>query len=292
MSPDSVVHISHDAAGARLDPATRAELTALADVTVQLHQGGYGDFSHVDRYLAAVDWLVDDGVAVDWLVNLTGQDYPLRPLAGCEEELASSGADGFLEYWPALGPDSHWGAAKARSRYYFRHRRLAPLSPRAARVLRPLQLVNRVQPLVRVHTSYGLAVGRRVRTPFGPDLALHGGSAYASLSWPAVAYLRQFLRDRPDVVAHFRHTLSPEEALPQTVLVSSGQFRLVPDCKRYFDFSGTRFNRSKVLTHADLPRALASGAHFGRKFDEDAHPGVLDALDAMLATPGQRRVGP
>ena len=27
-----------------------AELRALPDVVVQFHDGGYGDFSHVDRY--------------------------------------------------------------------------------------------------------------------------------------------------------------------------------------------------------------------------------------------------
>lgn len=255
----------------------------MADVQVQYHRGGYGDFSHVDRYLAAVDWLVADGVRVDWIVNMTGQDYPVMPLERAEAEVVGSGADGFMEHWPALGPDSHWGAHKARSRYHFRHGRRYPLSPRAQRVLRPVQLLNRLQPAVRAHVSYGFVLGRRVRTPFGPGLVLHGGSAYSILSWPAVSYLRAFLADRPDVVEHFRHTLSPEEAIFQTVLASSGRFTLVNDPKRYFDFSATRFNHAKVLRLDDLPRVYASGAHFARKFDGDAHPEVLDAVDAHLA---------
>jgi hypothetical protein len=287
MSPHSVVHISHDANGATLD--TRA-LALLADVHVQLHPGGYGDFSHVDRHLLAIDWLATEGIHVDWLVNLTGQDYPLVHLADAEAELASSGADGFLEYWPALGPQSHWGVHRARSRYYFRHRHVMPLSLRAKRVLRPVQVVNRLQPFVRVHVAYGLVVGRRVRTPFGPDLVLHGGSAFMSLTWPTALYLRDFLRRRPDVVSHFRHTLSPVEAITQTVLANAPGLRLVPDPKRYFDFTHSQFNHPKTLTAEDLPRALASGAHFGRKFDADAYPETLDALDAHLAalSPAQR----
>jgi Core-2/I-Branching enzyme len=279
-SPNSVVHVSHDVNGDQVDVA---ELQSLSDVVVQHHRGGYGDFSHVDRYMAAVDWLQAEGVKVDWLVNITGQDYPLRPLADSEAELVGSGADGFMEYWDALGPQSHWPAARVRSRYHFRHRRLMPLSPGAKRRLRPLQALNRVQPLVRVHVSYGLAVGVRARTPFGPDLRLHGGSAYASLSWPVVEYLRDYFERRPDVVAHFRHTLSPEESVFQTIACSSGQFNLVPDCKRYFDFEGSEFNHPKTLTAEDLPRALASGAHFGRKFDLERDPDVLELLDAHLA---------
>jgi hypothetical protein len=228
--------------------------------------------------------LVANAVQVDWLINLTGQDYPLRPLAASEAELVSSGADGFMEHWPAYGPQSHWPARLVRSRYHFRHYRLARLPSPAQRLLRPVQALNRIQPLVRVHVAYGLAIGRPVRPPFGTgtELTLCGGSAYSSLSWPAVAYLRDYLRVRPDVVAYFRRSLSPEEVVFQTVLVSSGRFRLVPDCKRYFDFSQSRLNHPKLLTTEDLPRALASGAHFGRKFDADSHPEVVDALDAHL----------
>ncbi|HEU4421598.1 MAG TPA: beta-1,6-N-acetylglucosaminyltransferase [Pilimelia sp.] len=279
-SPNSVVHISHDANGAQLDATA---LTSMPDVTVQFHEGGYGDFSHVDRYMAAVDWLHAEGVKVDWLVNITGQDYPVRPLGECEAELIESGADGFMEHWDAFGPDSHWPPRRVRSRYHFQHRRLMPLSATAKRILRPVQALNRVQPLARVHVSYGLVVGRRAATPFGTDLRLHGGSAYSSLSWPVVEYLKDYFERRPDVVAHFRRTLSPEESIFQTIVCSSGQFNLAPDCKRYFDFQGSEFNHPKVLTREDLPRALASGAHFARKFDYERDPELLDMLDAHLA---------
>lgn len=279
-SPHCFVHISHDRNGAPID---FTELRALSDVAVQWSDGGYGDFSHVDRYMAAVDWLNEEGVSVDWLVNITGQDYPIRPLGEAERELIDSGADGFMEYWDAFGPESHWPRHRVRSRYHFQHRRLVPLTPRAKRLLRPVQAINRVQPLVRVHVAYGLVVGRRARPPFGPDLRLHGGSAFASLRWPVVAYLREYFDRRPDVVSYFRRCLSPVEAVFQTILCSSGQFNLVPDCKRYFDFRGSRLNHPKTLTAADLPRALASGAHFARKFDYDRYPELLDQLDAHLA---------
>jgi hypothetical protein len=279
-SPNSVVHVSHDAKGAQLDVA---ELQSLPDVVVQHHDGGYGDFSHVDRYLSAVNWLQSEGVKVDWMVYITGQDYPLRPLRACEAELADSGADGFMEYWDAMGPESHWPRRRVISRYHFQHRRPWPLSPRGKRLLRPLQALNFVQPLVRVHVSYGLVVGRRARPPFGPDLRLHGGSAFWSLTWPVVEYLRDFGERRPDVMNYFRRTLSPVEAYAQTVICSSGEFTLVPDCKRYFDFRGSTFNHPKTLTAEDLPRAFASGAHFGRKFEIEADPALFDVLDKRLA---------
>src|ERR1700729_3290825 len=65
-NPDALVLISHDAAGTPLNvPALRA----LGNVHVTIERGGYGDFTHLDRYFAAVDWLDDNGVDYDWLEN-------------------------------------------------------------------------------------------------------------------------------------------------------------------------------------------------------------------------------
>lgn len=285
-SPDCVIHISHDMHGARLDVEA---LESHSDTHVEFHEGGYGDYSHVDRYLAGVDFLDRNGIEVDWFVNITGQDYPLVPLDQAEAELERSGMDGFMEYWDMYGPDSPWPATRVHSRYQFQHRRLRPLSADAKRRLRPIQALNRVQPFVRVHVSYGLVVGRRADSPFGPDkeLQLHGGSAFSSLRWPVVTYLRDYLGARPELVEYFRRTLSPVEAVFQTVLCSSPQFRsgelrLDPDCKRYFDFSQTEFNHPKDLTEEDLAPAIASGAHFARKFDYERRPELMDLLDRHL----------
>jgi hypothetical protein len=136
-----------------------------------------------------------------------------------------------------------------------------------------------VQPLVRVHVSYGLTVGIRRRSPFGPDFTLYGGSAYHSLSWPCVAYLREFCAAHPEILRYYARTLSPVESVVQTILVNSGRFRLADDCRRYFDFRGSTFNHPRFLGVGDLPRALASGADFARKIDD---PAVLDALDALV----------
>jgi hypothetical protein len=271
-SPDCLVHVSHDFASSPLD------LAGVPGVVVRAARGGYGDFSHVRRYLDAVEDLAPD--RPDWIVNITGQDYPIRPVAEAEAELAAGDADGYLEYFPALDPDrSAWPVRRARSRYLFRHRRLLALSPAAKRRLRPLQALNYVQPVLRVHVSYGLTVGIRRRSPFGPHFVLYGGSAYHSLSWPCVDYLREFCAARPEVLRYYEGTLSPVESLVQTILVNSGRFRLTGDCRRYFDFRGSTFNHPRFLGLEDLPRALASGADFARKIED---PAVLDALDARL----------
>lgn len=280
-SPGCVVIVSHDTAG---EPIDAAALRALGNVTVQYTQGGYGDFSHVDRYFDAIRYLRESGTSVDWLVNLAGQHYPLKPLAVIEDELGAAATDGFVQYFPAFGPGHHWPPRRSRSRYLFHHRRLAPLSPAWQRRLRPVQLLNRVQPLLRVHVGYGLTLGFRVRTPFGAGLRLYGGSSFMSLSWPVVEYLWQFRERRPDLSAYFRRTLSPEEAYFATALLNAGRFRFTNDKLRYFRFPKGGLNRSRTLGLADVDEAMASGAHFGGKFDMSVEPEAIARIDQFVRT--------
>jgi len=161
-SPDAIVLISHDKAGSALDVGC---LRALGNVHVFLERGGYGDFSHIDRYLAAVDWLDANGIDYDWLENLTGQDYPLRPIAEIEDALAAADTDGFLQYSPVfperVPSDADPGtpgytlvrAVDAATRYDYRHWRLGRPTLAKRHVMRPLMVLNFVQPWIRDRKS-------------------------------------------------------------------------------------------------------------------------------------------
>lgn len=288
-SPDSVVLISHDPAGLALD-TTRLE--TLPGVHVLTGQGGYGDFSHLDRYFAAVDWLDAHGVEFDWLENMTGQDYPLRPIADIESVLAHRDVDGYLQYAPVFPertpPHADWGAGPefrlcspfdTALRFDYRHRRVGRPSLAKQRWLRPLMLLNLVQPWFCVSLAFSTIGTRRRNTIFTENFICYGGSFFCTLSAACVHYARDFARDNPDMVAYFRTIPAPDEVFLQTVLVNSGKFRLMPDGKRYFDFSKSRNNHPRVLGVADLEKMLASGAHWARKFDTTYDEEVLDILD-------------
>lgn len=277
-SPNAVIHLSHDRRG---EQVSLSALASAGATHVQLDQGGYGDFTHVQRYLDAVQWLGTQP-PVEWVTNLTGSDYPLRPLREIEAELAGSPVDGYLEHHNILSPSSTWPQRRGVDRYRYQHRRVVQLSDTAARRLRPVMALNRVQPWLRVHVAYGLTVGLRHPLPPGrSSLRLYGGSAYSTLRWPVVADLLTLSRDR-DLLALFTRALSPEEAFVQTLLLNETSYVLVNDSRRFYDFSMTRQNHPRTLGVDDVAAALASGADFGRKFDMCRDPTVLDELDAAL----------
>ncbi|MGH3247617.1 MAG: hypothetical protein ACRDOI_15615 [Trebonia sp.] len=289
-SPDAIVLISHDAAGPALD---EPGLQALGNVHVLLDQGGYGDFSHLDRYLAAVDWLDANGVDYDWLENLTGQDYPLRPIAEIEDALAATHSDGFLLYSPVfperVPPGADRGAAgytlvravDAKSRYDYRHWRFGKPTSAKKHCMRPLMALNLVQPWIRVSNSYA-SVGVRRRTVFGPGFHCYGGSFFCTLRAECARYIRDYARANPDIVAFFRDTLAPEEVFLHSVLVNSGRFSLTPDYKRYIDWTGCTHTHPRTLGMEDLDKLLAADAHWARKLDLEKDAKLFDILDRRI----------
>jgi hypothetical protein len=297
-SPGAIVLISHDVAGPALDVTG---LQALGNIHVLLHEGGYGDFSHLDRYFAAVDWLDTNGVDYDWLENLTGQDYPLRPIAEIEEALAAADTDGFLLYSPVfprrVPADADQGAASytlvravdAAMRYDYRHWRLG--KPTAAKMhwMRPLMALNFIQPWIRVSNSYASIGLRRRRTVFGPDFHCYGGSFFCTLRAECARYVRDYARANPDMVAFFKGTLAPEEVFLHSVLVNSGEFRLTPDYKRYIDWTGCTHTHPRTLGIEDVDQLLASDAHWARKLDLEHDASLFDLLDQRIR--GHRQPG-
>jgi hypothetical protein len=289
-SQDSVVLISHDASRPPLDVA---RLRAMPGVHVFTEEGRYGDFSHVDRYFAAVDWLDANGIEFDWLENISGQDFPLRPIAEIERTLAQTSADGFMFYapvFPELTPDgADAGAGRAlcapwdaAMRYQYRHFWFGRPSVTKQRWLRPLMALNLVQPWVRLSLAFSTVGLRRRRTRCSEDFICYGGRFFCTLSAAAVHYARDYARDNPEAVAFFRTLLAPEEVFLQSVLVNSGKFCFEPDSRRYIDMTASRNNHSKTLGTADLDAMLASGAHWARKFDPEHDATVIDLLEQRI----------
>ncbi len=277
------VVIQHNFAAGPLDWTPFAELprTHLFQATAPQIRAHYS--CQMQPLLEMIDWLEKEAISYDWLVTLTGQDYPTVSTPRLEAELAATASDGFLRSWDVDSAENPWSWRKARNRYHFRYRRW----PDAVyKVLRAVRLATRLLP-IHFYLDYGPFVGRRVwTTPFTERFRLHGGWAWFSLRRSAVLYLRDFLAENPEVVRHYRGTITPEESLVQTVLVNSGRFDLTNDDRRYIDYSKAYKGSPRVLTEADLPMLAAGSFHFARKFDPGVDLAILDRIDAeLLAAP-------
>lgn len=279
-SPGSCIVVLHDFAAGELDPAPLAALPG-----VHLLRSSYahvrGRFSgQAQPLLDAIAWLAREGVAYDWLVTLTGQDYPVAPPGELERRLAAGGCDGFLRFWDVESAASPWPRRKARRRYWYRYRRLPDALGPALPLLRA---VTRMVPGLHLSLDYGPWLGVRCRrTPWRGGYRCYGGWTWFALRRPAVDLVARELAAGSPLGEHYRGTMSPEESMVQTVLLNDGRFRLVDDDLRYVDYAGAVRGSPRTLTAADWP-ALASGRYcFARKFDLATDATVLDRIDREL----------
>jgi hypothetical protein len=238
------------------------------------------DYScQVEPYLDAIAWLDREGIDYDWLVNLTAQDYPVKPIERFEALLGSSEADAYLRYWDVLSDASPWSRRKARARYWHRYWRLPDGSER---ILQGLRFLTSFLP-VHFYLVYGPWLGvRRLSTPFRDGYRCFGGWAWYSLRRDAARFLLEELRRRPELEAYYRSVVVSEESLAQTLLVNSGRFRLVNDDLRYIDYSQADKGSPRVLGTADLPMLAEGSWYFARKFDLGVDREVLDRIDREL----------
>ena len=251
-SPDAVIAVHHDP---RVLPLGEVDAIRIEPRPIA--------WGHGSQLLAVLHGLRELRDRADWFVLLSGQDYPVRPLA--EIEAGLRGADAFIQIAPVAPLTWRRGRADEFARRY--RMRWRPASTHVT------TLAARADPLAHVRTlPHGTYLGLRAAPPLPP---FHG-SDWFTLSRRAVDAVLAAPRD---VLDHFLHTIVPTEAFVHTVLADSG-LRVNPDNRRYVRFEPNSPN-PRVLTRDDLDAALASGADFARKFDD---PAVLDEIDRRLTS--------
>jgi hypothetical protein len=272
--PEAFVLVGHDPFAGR---ATVEEMRGGVDAEVfgvrEPPKRGY--FSLIQPYFEAVEQLSRKGIDYDWIVYLSGQDYPVQPLGKLENLLETCEVDGFLRHWDAFSSENPWGRPKQGLRRYGYQYSDAP-----GWLARPLKALNGVQGFAHAHLVYGPRVGWRRPSPFAPGRACYAGKQWTILRRACAEYVAEKVREDGELVRWFRNTVCPDEAVVQTLLVQAGRFRLRDDDLRYMDFTGSTTGSPRNLTAADLPVLTNGKFFFARKFERDAP--VLDRLDAYI----------
>jgi hypothetical protein len=212
----------------------------------------------------------------DWALILSGQDYPLRPLAAVEAELEAGTSDGRIgavrEVELRRPPHDDEFFLRCHYRHYARPRAWPPL-PHA---LRPFVYTRDLPPLVGV---------RRLRRP---PLRPYASADWLTLARPAVASILAAAADG-GLTDYFRRVAVPSESFFASVLLNDPSLTIERDHRRYIRFPSPGAPHPATLTRDDLEALAASGADFARKFDATLYPDVLDALDARRRELSGRR---
>jgi hypothetical protein len=275
-SPQATILVHHNDVECTVD---RAALAAVgADLVEPPTPVQWGEFSQVAMLLRCIRRLLAE-TRFEWMVLLSGQDYPIRPLDQVERELGTRGFDAYIEMFRCERPASYADYDEFASRYHYRWH----VVPHALRGP-ALRLAPHVQPFVRARTlPAGVRIGvPALRSPFGAGLVCHYGPDWFTLSRRAAEAVERFAADRPDVVRHFRHTLYPSESFVHTILAGEPGLTLAGGHHRYLVYGSASDTGPRVLRRDDLDAILSSQASFARKFDQTVDASILDELDSRV----------
>lgn len=236
-----------------------------------------GDASVLEIYLDGIDWLFKQNIEFDWLICLSGQDYPTQPISAIENFLAQTEYDGFIRYHDLLAGESLW-LRKNRQRYFAQYIHLPEATSRVLK--KTSQIVNRYTPLI-VKGEYSV-VGLENYTLFNEEFRCYRGWYWNTLSKKCLKFLKDYLQENPELLKYYKATIAPEESLIQTVLVNSKRFNLCNDDKRYCQYPTQLKGYAKTLTVEDYPNLISGDFHFARKFDVDRDSAILDLLDKRI----------
>ena len=263
--PSSRVLVRHDPRGEKLE---RERIEAAGgeplEDRIKMRWGGWSQLRLILACLREAAERHDP----DWALILSGQDYPLRPLADIEAGLDASPADARLgsvrrveTRRPAAGDDEFF--LRCRYRHYARPRVFpSALLPGS---LRPLAYARDLPPLIGVR--------RTVPAP----LTFFASADWLTLGRGGIRAVLAASRHRR-LMRHFRRVAIPSESFFASVLLGDPSLIVEQDNRRFASFAPGAAHPD-TLTSKDYDRLLASGADFARKFDVTSDSRVLDMLD-------------
>ena len=268
-------HYLHVDARVDFNPFARVlDEQGLADLTLLDRRATrWGGIELVDAALDGLARAFRDGC--DYFFLLSGQDLPLRSvneiLAFADEARDRS----YLSYWPLPTPRWRYEGRDRTDFYSYTVRgRRETCIPRGEDTS-SLSLKGRaLNQALRVRTA--LQPPRR-----HPDYAQpFGGRQWWNLSRSAADYVLRFLEEHPDYRRYHEYTVCPDELFFQSILAGTSftdANHIVNDSLRFMRWPEGE-THPRILTAADVPAMLASGALFARKFDADLEPAALAEL--------------
>ena len=202
-------------------------------------------WSLVNVELEAIKVLLDSDVKWQYLVNVSGQDYPIKPIGFIKAKLGAEWPKNFIGAWP-----------------FSKIQELEPHDPHLKRIL--------------AFEMFGRLVQTRMRLPFPTSVDIkYKGSAWHMLTRDFCQWLLTDPMPRR-IQRLLKYTWCPEELFFQASIMNSPYRDLrADDFGREIIWPPSNSVHPKILRMEDYERLSASPALFARKFDDSVDRQVL-----------------
>jgi Core-2/I-Branching enzyme len=250
---NSFVLVHHDSKHA--PPALRLsdDLWMLED-RVDVRWGG---ISVVHAMWKGLEWVQRANLAFDWMIFLSGQDYPIKPLSQIEEELRQTEFDAYVHHElihenPAL--HQRYFHTLCMKRYFLRRLKIPGIAP--------------------LHFKR--------KHPYVAGINCFAGSQWLNLSHRAVEHLWARKAQAVALIRYLRNASCPDETVFQTLLINDSKLKVENSDKRYIVWRDDA-DSPEILGPEHLDMIFSSDHWFARKVDDTIYPELLDRLDDIVA---------
>lgn len=290
--PDAPIVVHHDKFRSRLNASALDHIGDTHFLTSD-KPTMWGDFSLVDTCWRSIAWTIEN-IQFDWVILLSAQDYPIKPLATLGDYLTKSGADAILRTDAISDLRKAADRRDKRRRYLYQYRPGSldhQASGQIRRVLRHgtsslVDVLNNMQPYFQIFKfpdKRPNRLGWRARlTPFTDTEPCRFGSFWCSLSFGAAEFLVASVRDRRDFVDYYRRTVMPGESATATLIGNAPRLRVAPNDMHYTRWTHPGSGHPDVFGVEDMSDLLLAPEYFARKFDIAKDARILDMLDEIL----------
>lgn len=291
-SPESQVVIHHDYTNSKYYlSASLFEQFQEVYVLKNYVPVQWGHISWVQAVLCGISWAIENYLKFDWLVLLSGQDYPIQPIQKTEKFLEDTQYDGFMEHFLAEAIQENpsqcglqWNKNTGIVRFFYQYYHLKK-SPRALKSISfHLDRLTQWQPFVRAaivqdRLLWGV---RALSSPFDNRFRCYAGSNWFTLSFSCIHYVYDYAHQYPDFIRYYQKTIIPEESFFHTILMNQTNFKILNNNQRYISWQVSHPNSPAILTSQHFKQLITSNKHFGRKFDVEKDRKILDLLEREI----------
>jgi len=238
-------------AGKKIYQEAKTELAGINNlIFLKRYATNWGGFGLVRATLEAIHLICQHG-EFDYVILLSGQDFPIKPKKHLVAFLEQNYGNSFMEYFQF--PHPLWkdnGGCDRIDRWFLS----LPLKKTwiSTKIRRGL---NRI--------LNWLIPNRKFPAGFTP----YGGAQWWCLHKECVQYIDGFVKTQKSFVRFFTTVRIPDEIFFQTILMNSPLANKIVNRKlTYVDWNASP--GPKILDLMDMDKLVQSGAFFGRKFDQ------------------------
>ncbi len=224
----------------------------------------WGDFTLVEATIALCQEALKKREEFDYMVLLSGQDYPLKSNKEIESFLEANKGKQFFKV--RKFPFDEWGhhsGGMDRLTVYF-----------------PKWMIDRSYKTWFMRTQWikiSKFLGIQRKVDFFPDY--YGVSQWFIASTEAIQYIIDYLNNHPQLLKFFNNTFIPDEVMFNTIIMNSPfKDQVVPDDKRHLVWT-TGDENPLVFRAKDFEELMGMDALYARKFDERIDSEIMNMID-------------